>query len=75
VLSVKQKAKGQIMSSTTSIEITARAKAFSGEAVRQHKFCVQSDGSVLVWDSVAGHYTQCHSLSKSVKKRIAKLAR
>jgi len=58
-----------------TIEITARAKAFSGEGVRQHSFRVESDGSVLVWDMWAGHYTHCHSLSESAKKRIAKLAK
>ncbi len=63
------------MSNTTAVQITARAKAFSGEGVRQHKFRLELDGSVLVWDAVAGHYTQCHSLSESAKKRIVKLAR
>jgi len=58
-----------------TIEITARAKAFTSEPVRQYKFRVELDGSVLVWDSVAGHYTQCHSLSESAKKRIVDKAK
>jgi len=59
------------MSNTTKIEITAQAKAFSGEGVQEHKFCIDlSDNSVLVWDSVAGFYTNCHILSESAKKRI-----
>jgi hypothetical protein len=57
------------------IEITARAKAFSTEGVREHKFFVDlSDNSVLVWDSVAGHYSNRNSLGGSAKKRIVKLA-
>ena len=61
---------------TATIEITARAKAFSSEGVREHKFYVDlSDGSVRVWDSVAGHYTNSNGLSESAKKRIVKLAK
>ena len=59
----------------TTIEITARAKAFSSEGVREHRFYVDVDNnSVMVWDSVAGHYTNCNSLSESAKKRIVNLA-
>ena len=58
-----------------TIEITARAKAFSNEGIKTHKFSVDQDGTVRVWDSVAGHYTTCHSLSKSAEARIKKLAR
>lgn len=57
-----------------SIEITARAKAFSGESVRLHRFLV-TDGVVRVWDGVAGHYTTCHAMSEKTMARIAKLAR
>ena len=56
------------------IEIKARARAFSGEGVREHKFMI-SDDAVRVWDPVAGHYTRCNSLSPSAEKRIRKLAR
>ena len=55
-------------------EITARAKAFSRESIREYKFAVDADGTVRVWDSVAGHYTTCHSLSASAIRRIVKLA-
>lgn len=59
-----------------SIELTARAKAFRMEGVREHKFYVDlSDNSVRVWDSVAGHYTNCHILSESAKNRILNLAK
>lgn len=53
--------------------ITARAKAFSGESVKTHKFAIDQDGTVRVWDSIAGHYTTCHSLSKSAQTRIRKM--
>ena len=58
-----------------TIEIEARAKAFSGEGVKSHRFAVDADGSVRVWDAVAGHYTNCNSLSDSAKARIRKLAK
>jgi hypothetical protein len=54
--------------------ITARAKAFTTEGVRSHKMRVEGDGTVQVWDSVAGHYTRCHSLSRRAVARIRKLA-
>lgn len=64
--------KSNIMSTS---KITARAKAFSNEGIKTHKFSVDADGTVRVWDSVAGHYTTCHSLSKSAEARIRKLAK
>ena len=58
----------------TSIIVSARARAFSGEGIKTHKFLVSSD-TVRVWDSVAGHYTCVHALSRSACARIRKLAR
>lgn len=55
------------------VEITVRAKAFSDEGVRKHRVLVD-DVNVRVWDSVAGHYTLCHSLSRSAVKRIIRQA-
>ena len=55
-------------------EITARAKAFSNQGIKSHKFSVDADGTVRLWDAVAGHFTTCHSLSKSAEARIGKLA-
>lgn len=57
-----------------TIEIEARAKAFSSEGVGTYRFSVESDGTVRVYDDVAGHYTLCNSLSESAKRRIRKLA-
>jgi len=59
---------------TNAIELEARAKAFSGEGVKTHRFQVEANGDVRVWDEVAGYFTNCNSLSYSAKKRIAKLA-
>ena len=58
---------------STTIEIEARAKAFSGQGVKTHRFQVETNGDVRVWDDVAGYFTSRNSLSDSAKKRIAKL--
>jgi hypothetical protein len=57
-----------------SKQATIRAKAFSGESIRSHDIMIESDGAVLVWDSVAGYYTSCHILSPSAIRRARKLA-
>jgi len=53
--------------------ITTKAKAFGGK-METIKASVDTDGTVRVYDSVAGHYTTCNSLSDSAKRRIRKLA-
>lgn len=55
------------------IEIFARAKAFTGQGVREHRFLVRG-AEVKVWDPIAGHYTNCHCLSAATKRRIARIA-
>ena len=55
-------------------EITIRAKAFSGRKIETVRCMVDDDGTVRVWDSVAGHYTRCHVLSESAQRRARKLA-
>jgi hypothetical protein len=57
---------------TNEIEGTARAKFFSNFGVETLKVRVETDGSILVWDSVARHYTRCHTLSPATEKRIAR---
>ncbi len=57
-----------------AVELTARAKAFSGEAVRDHRFRIETDGTLRVWDTIAGHYTACHGLRPAAVRRIRKLA-
>lgn len=54
---------------------TTRCRAFSGEGVREHRILIEADGSVLVWDEVAGSYTRCHALSAGQQARLRKLAR
>jgi hypothetical protein len=34
-----------------------------------------TNGVVRIWDSVAGHYTTCHSLTPRQVKRIVKAAK
>ncbi len=63
------------MTTTTATEVTVRAKAFNGQGVREHKCLIDADGTVSVWDDVAGHYTTCHSLGDSAIRRIRALAR
>jgi hypothetical protein len=58
----------------TNATITTRAKAFSGRGVETVQCMVDTDGQMLVYDSVAKHFTRCHSLSKTAERRIRKLA-
>ena len=54
------------------VELTIRCKAFRGEGVRENKILVEpgKNGRVLVWDSVAGHYTSCHSIAARAQAKI-----
>ena len=54
------------------VEMTIRCKAFSGEGVRENKILVEpgKNGRVLAWDSVAGHYTACHSIAARTQAKI-----
>ena len=55
-------------------EIKIRARAFSDEGIREHRVAVDEDGTVRVWDGVAGYYTTCHCLCDSAIRRARKLA-
>lgn len=59
----------------TTAPIFARNVFAQGDRVRAVSY---TDGSVLVWDSVAKHYTTCHNLTPaqvaSVRTRAARLA-
>ena len=69
-------AQGEMTMSNTEVKLSAKARAFRAEGIRKHRFVVDlSDNSVRVWDSVAGYYTICHSLSKSAQARLVKLAK
>jgi len=57
------------------ITVKARAKAFTGKGIREYTFGVEDNGSVLVYDDIAKHFTSCHALSKSAIARIRKIAK
>ena len=52
--------------------VTIKAKVFG--KIQSVRAAVDADGTVRVWDSVAGHYTLCHNLSTSARERARKLA-
>jgi hypothetical protein len=55
--------------------IRMRCKAFASDKFAlMHRVQVAPDGSVRVWDSVAGHYTLCHDLSVAAQLRARKEA-
>lgn len=57
-----------------TIEIEAKVKAFTGQGARSHKLSVSPDGTVRVYDSIAGHYTTVHAMSAATQSRVRKLA-
>ncbi len=62
------------MAATAPKTLTVRCRPFTGTRVAAHKVRVETDGSVTVWDEVAGHYTRCHVLSEPTCRRIRRLA-
>ena len=59
---------------TAEIKVTIRARAFNGILETVHCL-VATTGDITVYDSVAGYYTSCHSLSKRDLGRIRAAAR
>ena len=57
------------------IETAARARFFTNYPVERRRVLVDSDGTVRVWDHIAGHFTLRHNLSKAVQTKIARAAR
>jgi hypothetical protein len=53
----------------------ARARFFSNHGVETRDVMVDTDGTVRVYDDIAGHYTLCHALSARTQRRIAKEVR
>lgn len=43
--------------------IQIRCRAFTGEKVKINKIQVDNTGIIRVYDSIAGYYTTCHSLT------------
>jgi len=54
--------------------VKTRAKALADRGVCNVRCLVGEDGSVRVWDSMAGHYTSCHALREPAIRRIQRLA-
>lgn len=60
---------------TTTTPIKMSCKAFSADRKPVlHSLMVSSDGSVLVYDDVAEHFTRCHAMSDRAMNRARKLA-
>jgi hypothetical protein len=61
------------------LPVATQAEATSGYEINgkwQHvlECALDSDGDVLVNDTVAGHYTRCHSLSEAQQNEVRRLA-
>lgn len=59
---------------THDTDITMRCRPFTGAAFAPHRVRVCVDGSVLVWDDVAQHFTRCHVLTQRMQARARQLA-
>lgn len=53
--------------------ITVRVRAFNGK-LETVQCIVNNDGTVRVFDDIAGFYSACHSLSERQQSRIRNLA-
>lgn len=61
---------------STDIYFTATCRPWTGDArLREHRVCVEPDGTVLVWDEIARAYTRVHALSASAIRRLRRLAK
>ena len=57
-----------------TVEMVARVKVFG--QIGNHRLRVDVPQEMVgVWDSIAGHYTTCHSISARVQRRIIQAAR
>ena len=56
--------------------LTVRCQAFpESQGSRSiNRVIVDNDGTIRVWDNIAGYYSTCHSLSEDDQRRIRKLA-
>ena len=63
-----------VTAETAEIKVTIRAIAFGG-ILEPIRCLVAPNGTVTVYDRVAGHYTTCHSLSKRDLGRVRSAAR
>jgi hypothetical protein len=56
-----------------TIKTTTVRNAFSGRT-GTYRAAADSTGTVRVYDTVAGHYTTCHSLTAAQCARVRRLA-
>jgi len=63
-----------MMTDTNDRIVTARVRAFTGRGLETLRCRVEADGTVRVWDDIAGHYTICHILTPSAQRRVRRLA-
>jgi hypothetical protein len=54
------------------MEITIKIMCWG--TMQTRRVMVDADGTVRVWDSVAGHYTLCHGLNAGQQARIRRAA-
>jgi hypothetical protein len=55
-------------------DVTMRCRAFTGEGIRKNRIRVDADGTVRVFDAVAGYYTTCHVLGAAAQRRAKRMA-
>jgi methyl coenzyme M reductase alpha subunit len=58
------------MTNTVGYPFRALCRAFPGEPAIVHDILVEQDGTVLVWDEYAGHYTTNHDIAPAVVRRL-----
>lgn len=55
-------------------DIRARAKWPKGYPLDWHRFSVDEDGTVRIWDDVAGHYVESSDITPATERRIRSMA-
>jgi hypothetical protein len=59
---------------TAATTVTLRCRAFTGGTIARRPLLVDADGTVSVYDTVAGHWTTCHALSPTTCRRARRIA-
>lgn len=54
-------------------ELTVRCKPFCNEPTHLHQLTLDTDGTIRVYDDIAGHYTVVHTLSERELNRIRRM--
>ena len=57
------------------VTFSMRCRAFSCEGMMDNEIKVEQDGTVHVWDDIAGYFTNVHSMSKYAEKKARKIAK